>query len=267
MKKKVVYTAVMGTSEHLQELSFAPEHPDIDFICFTDQPDIRSQTWQVKLVNPRVPKDPVRSARYLKLVGHEALSGYQKWLWIDNRVSLTGPPHQIFEEDMRGKSVAISPHDHRQNVREEFLAVLKFRKDHSFAVRTFWKYLSITNPDLLNEKLFQNTIILRENTPEVTRFMEKWWELILRFSARDQLSLNLVVRETGMQLHPLPFQISGSAHHSYTPRSDVLKSPQKSPSFYPGLWQQLLDILLFNAIRAKVEPRLRLFHGLVLRRD
>lgn len=257
MKTKVVFTALMGRTESLQEISFPLDHSDIDFVCFTDQADLQSQTWNIVQVDPRVAFDHTRSARFLKLMGHELLSHYDMWLWIDNRVKLTVAPDKIFEEDMRGHFLAMSPHDHRDSIREEFVAVLKFRKDHPFRVRSLWNFIDLTSPEILDEKPFNCTIILRKNTPEVSKFMEKWWEMIMLFSARDQLSLNYAMRETGITIHPLPFDVSGSMHHSYTPRNVLAKSRQKLPRFYPTVARQLLDLVIYNRVRSKIEPRIR----------
>src|SRR5690606_12290848 len=44
--KRVVYTAIMGRYEDLVEQPMAAES-DIDFVCFTDNQDVKSSTWKV----------------------------------------------------------------------------------------------------------------------------------------------------------------------------------------------------------------------------
>ena len=50
--RRVVYTCLFGFSEHFND--FVYERDDIDFVCFTDDPELRSRFWTVKLL-PRGP--------------------------------------------------------------------------------------------------------------------------------------------------------------------------------------------------------------------
>src|SRR3954470_4532147 len=65
--RTVVYTAVLGGDQPLREQPVAGDST-ADFLCFTDDADLRSQTWEPVLVQPRLAGDVVRSARYLKIV-------------------------------------------------------------------------------------------------------------------------------------------------------------------------------------------------------
>ena len=50
LNKKVIYTAIFGTEYYLHE----PEVPieGYDFICFTNDPSLKSDLWDVRQVTP-----------------------------------------------------------------------------------------------------------------------------------------------------------------------------------------------------------------------
>ena len=93
----VVYRALIGDYETLREEPVS-ETSNAEFICFTDDPDLRSDTWRLVLVEPLWPHDAVRSARYLKIMGHPLLSEYERSLWVDNKVELLASPDGIVSD-------------------------------------------------------------------------------------------------------------------------------------------------------------------------
>lgn len=52
--RRAVYTALLGRYEELNEQPTAL-NTDIPFICFTDDPNLVSETWQIHLVDPLFP--------------------------------------------------------------------------------------------------------------------------------------------------------------------------------------------------------------------
>jgi hypothetical protein len=65
--KRVVYTCLFGHSELFND--FAYEREGIDFICFTDDPELRSDFWKIELL-PRKILDPARASKKLKALPH-----------------------------------------------------------------------------------------------------------------------------------------------------------------------------------------------------
>ena len=67
--KLCVYTALIGQYEQLNEQTVAA-HSVIPFICLTDDPDLKSESWQIRQVSPLFGMDPIRSQRDIKLRPH-----------------------------------------------------------------------------------------------------------------------------------------------------------------------------------------------------
>jgi hypothetical protein len=91
----VVYTCMFGSSEHFNDFVYAGD--GVDLICFTDDPDLRSDTWTIRLVSPGL-LDPTRSAKRIKAMPHRFLPEYDWSLYIDNTVRLKVKPRWIFDK-------------------------------------------------------------------------------------------------------------------------------------------------------------------------
>lgn len=252
--RRVVYTGVFGETERLQELAFTPGS-DIDYICLTDQENLTSNSWQVIRVAEHLTGDSALRTRYYKFLGNRILQDWDFLLWADNKVRFTSEPLALF--DLLAKSnaqISLAFHDHRSTVREEINAVLRLRKDHPFRVYQMEQFLRTHAPRVLDEKPFAGTIVLRRNCDEVNAAMEELYELVLRFSRRDQLALNYIVGKHNLRFQPLNIWVSGSELHSYLTASQVARSQNSIqlnsfPSVGKVLWGLFLGSTILKAVR------------------
>ena len=85
MNKKVIYTSIFGSEYYLHEPSIKLE--DWDYICFTDNPDYKSDIWDVR-ITPKV-YDGARDSKKPKILPHRYLQDYDISIWIDGDVKVT----------------------------------------------------------------------------------------------------------------------------------------------------------------------------------
>jgi hypothetical protein len=198
----VVYTALIGGYEELCDQPMAAESA-LDFICFTDDPELRSDTWDVRLVEPILPMDPIRSARHLKVLGHPDLDGYDQTLWVDARLGVKVDPTDLLVRWLDGSDLTVPRHSHVLNVVTEFeLALLKGLDDTSRLYEQLTHYTAMAHEVLLEPQPW-TAIMARRNTPEVAAAMREWWLQLLRYSRRDQLSLQFALARTGASVRLL----------------------------------------------------------------
>lgn len=93
--RRVVYTCLFGYSELFNDFRY--ERDGIDFVCFTDDPELRSDFWKIELL-PRQLLDPARAAKKIKALAHLYLAQYDCSIYIDNTARLKAAPKRIFEE-------------------------------------------------------------------------------------------------------------------------------------------------------------------------
>jgi hypothetical protein len=220
----VVYTALFGRYESLIEEQIAVDS-DTEFICFTDDPSLTSKTWRVELVEPRFPMDPIRSARWIKVFGHESIwQGFDRSLWVDNRVSLKTDPTEILDSLLEEpqSDMALFEHSFRHRVIDEFDAVVEGQFDDPDRVYEQLIHYAESSPDVLDEQPLWTGFIARRHNEQVAAAMHTWAAHICRYSRRDQLSVNLALQDADLSVARMACDNRESEWHVWPPLSDSL---------------------------------------------
>lgn len=186
----VLYTAIFGGKDDIREPPGIIPH--CDCICFTDNPSLHSSIFDVRICHPLY-DDPVRSAKIFKILSHKYLSDYEYAIWVDGSVIVkTQAIVEILYRYLHTNDIAFFAHPDRDCIYEELKACIALKKDDPFIMqRQIAFYQEQGFP--AHQGLVSAAIILRKNdSPIVRQLNESWWEEVLRFSRRDQLSFNFV---------------------------------------------------------------------------
>ena len=194
--KLVIYTSLFGEKEKLGDplVNLEDNYTDLDisFVCFTDSSLHTSKSWQIRILDDHfIPSD--KFSRRVKTMPHIYFPDLKYSLFIDNTVTFKRLPKLIDLSTNNEYLFKSFLHSGRMNLFEELLAVnglgydkaefLLNQKEH------YSKFINLSNV----APLTTNTVILREhNHPKVIKLGEIWWEHILNFSKRDQLSFDFV---------------------------------------------------------------------------
>jgi hypothetical protein len=197
---RAVYTALLGDYEELSEQSVAPAS-DVPFICLTDRDDLVSDTWTIIKVELPFPFDLVRSQRYFKILGHPALDGYDETLYIDNSVHLEATPEDILDTWLDDADFSLHRHSFRERVIDEFDEIVRLNYDDAARVNEQLLHYAEAYPDVLLEQPYWNGMLARRRTPEVAATMRIWFDHVLRYSRRDQLSANVAFSLGAVEPH------------------------------------------------------------------
>lgn len=239
VKRIALYTAITGQYEARSEVVFpfaaVSTSAKLDLFRFTDVPDSEvipgkgpsGLRWREVQEEPRLPGDPIRSARAIKILGHPILASYDITVWVDNRIRLKVGPDELVERFLpNGADLAVPLHCHRESLADEFDAVLELRLDDPRRVREQRSAYRRYKPSLLPQPVPWTAILIRRNTPEVQRFNALWWEQVLRYSRRDQLSFSYA-REMVPELNISQFEVNNfeSEIHQWRRSSDVKRQP------------------------------------------
>jgi hypothetical protein len=201
-ERRAVYTALFGGYEDLGEQPIARE-TDIPFICFTDDPSLASETWQIELVQPQFPFDMVRSQRDVKLRGNAKTRSFDSTLYIDNSVRLSKTPDLILDEWLDGADYAACRHSYRERVVDEFDEIVALGYDDSSRVQEQLLHYAALYPEALYERPYWNAIIARRNTAQVQEMTTLWFDHVLRYSRRDQLSANVAMSLSSLKVRSI----------------------------------------------------------------
>lgn len=211
-----VYTALLGGYERLTEQPAALES-SLDFVCLTDDPTLVSDTWTMRLVEPLIAQDPVRSQRALKIRAHASVPDYDVSLYIDNSILLKAPPELTLTELLPSNAaLAVMTHGFRDSVADEFRAVVESGLDAAHRCDEQLAHYLETDPECLMLRPLKGGLLLRRHHDvRVVAAMDLWLSHVLRYSRRDQLSLRYALRAT--RLEPLVHELDNfdSPYHTW----------------------------------------------------
>lgn len=216
MSDVCVYTTLIGNYERLNEQPSAAGGR-IPFICLTDDPTLRSESWQMRVVQPAFPTDPVRSQRDMKIRPHVYLTEFARSLYIDNSVILKQPADRLFEMGAASPEGFVMPHHSaRQSVLDEFLEVAQLGFDDSNRVFEQLNHYLLDRAEVLQERPWWTAIMVRDHAnPKLRRALEFWASHVMRYSRRDQLSVNMAMHLAGIRPEPLRIDNVESQFHSW----------------------------------------------------
>lgn len=210
-----VYTVLLGGYERLNEQPVAARS-SLRFICLTDDPGLGSDSWEIRQVAPVFARDPIRSQRDLKLRPHLHLPGFARSVYIDNSVVLKERPETLL--DMASDApdgLLMPPHSYRETVLDEFLEVARLGLDDQARIFEQLNHYLLTCPEVLEERPWWSAIMVRDHRRARLRAALDAWALhVMRYSRRDQLSVNMALRMAGIR--PMPLRVDNYASDLHT---------------------------------------------------
>jgi hypothetical protein len=253
--KRVVFTCLFGYSEPFAGGQYVKDGMT-DFICFTDDTSLRSDTWTFQHVDTTL-LGPVRTAKMVKILAHEFLPAYESSIYLDNTVRMVAPYAETFARLERSANpMIIFRHPWRSCVYDEAEAVkIGGYDDPSIVDAQMKHYRSIGHPENagLSAGGFQAR---RHNDPVLVSIMTQWFLQVCLHSYRDQLSFNVVARQLGFE----PDYFPGSQTDSQTIVWPTIPAEKRLPrDFHDEIYLKLHD----DVRRAGANPRQHyLSHGM-----
>ncbi len=226
----VIYTAIFGKKDDLVVPSFLPANCDL--ICFTDQ-DIQSRMWQVRRVSPPE-KDPTRSARKYKILVHKFLPEYRTSIWVDGNVLIRGDFNELVRDYLADANLAVIDQAACEKVPAHTLAeeeerllrmerAGKHQEDPELVRKQGEAYRTLGYPDT-SGLAWTLLLLRRHNELDVQSAMEAWWQELVTWTKRDQMSFNYSAWKTGLHFNYIPLD---GGENVYFKRLNHYLSPAK----------------------------------------
>ena len=211
--RDVVFTALFGRYEGLNEQPVT-HASNARFVCFTDVPELASDSWEIRVVDPLLPGDPSRSSRFVKALAYREF-GHSRSLYIDNSVQLKDDPSSLLDSWLADQPIAMKAHETRQTVSDEITACLRYGVDAPSRLREQRTYYRQFLPEALAMRPFWGGMIARRPDAGLEQLMKVWFAHILRFSRRDQISLPAASLQTGVAIRKVFGLNSESEWHDW----------------------------------------------------
>lgn len=188
--KGVIYSAIIGGYDQIKEPKYVS--PELQYILFTDNPELKSDKWKVQLIENKDKLDNVRLARRIKILGHEYLKDFDYSIWVDGKLEIIGDLREYIEQYRKKEPILCFNHYINDCIYDEKTACIALNKDTPEVIeKQILKYKNEGYPE--HNGLVETGIMVRELKDErVQKTMELWWKEIIDGSRRDQLSFNYV---------------------------------------------------------------------------
>ncbi len=210
----IVYTVLFGKYENINERPHF-DNSTTRYICFTDDTELRSNSWEIIQCTPRFPNDPSRSSRYIKMLGHRMLPFHTRSLYIDNSVLLKVDGKIILDSWLVDAHVAMMKHYRRKSVKAEFFICSAYSLDKQEVIRDQFNFYKVYYPQILAERPFWGGMIAKANSPSADSLMEIWQTQYDLFSRRDQLSINVSSFISGIPIKMIEGENDSSPWHAW----------------------------------------------------
>jgi hypothetical protein len=208
----VVVTAAFGGGLELLEPGFVA--PDVQYVAYTDDPELRSRWWQVKLVPPDLRATPRLQAKRYKVLTHELFPYAEQSLWVDSTFSLAVDPRYLVDASLKNTDVALFSHPWRDCIYDEAAACFADGLDLPERIHgQMERYRAEAYP--ARNGLAACGILLRRHTPAIAELNRTWWAEIVRHSVRDQLSFDYVCWRLGVRYRTLAGDYYHNAYFRY----------------------------------------------------
>lgn len=182
----IVYTCITANIDPLPEPA-----PGCTCICFTDTPQ-QANGWQIRSLLKQF-DNPTLTARYHKTQAPLFLEG-NKFLWQDGKVILKDAK-PLFQR-LSDKDFLFFEHPRRSCIYEEGKRVIELGKESPSKIRNQCGHYKELGH--VTKRLFETCVFLMNKNERTVKLLSEWWGEIETYSFRDQISLPVVLQNSGL---------------------------------------------------------------------
>ena len=223
--KICVYTCITGDYDSIKEVNKINMKDKIDFICYTNNKNLKSKTWKVVYIEDKKLTN-VQLARRTKILGTEELKQYDITVWMDGDIEWDTSIIDFIDKyvDLEKYDLVGFKHHRRNSVAEEILACYELGKipsEEALKIQDFYKKTDFKD----DIGLIETTLLFRNfNNSTLQKAMKKWFDFIINLTHRDQLSFNYVQYLTGLKVNLLDINIWNNEYFSHHKHSKTLNA-------------------------------------------
>ncbi len=182
----IVYTAIFDSYDQLKTPKVITE--GWEYICFTNNPDLKSDVWDVRYINNKK-LSGVKAARCIKIRWFDYVKA-DLVIWCDASMQIDCDLNEFVETNHKD-DFTLMQHPSRNCVYYEGMACVQLKKDAVETIdRQILKYFNEGMPK--HYGMVQTGVMIRNNTLAVREFCKKWFDEVSKGSCRDQLSFNYI---------------------------------------------------------------------------
>ena len=207
MEKICVYTCITGNYDDLKEVKVKEDN--IDYICFTNNKRLSSNSWKIIYIEDKS-LDNHYLSRKIKMLGDPYIEkNYDLSIWIDASIIFKKSVNEFLDKyfDYQNDLIAACKHNASTSIKEEALECIRLVKDNEETIKKQLRlYEKEKFPDNLG--LLEMTLIIKKHNNElVKKTMKLWFDMICKYSKRDQLSFMYCLYKTKLPFKVIPLNV------------------------------------------------------------
>ena len=208
-QRKLLYTVLTGDYDQLNEIPHRlASSEQWDFVCLTDNPELSSETWKIKLAANADELDPVRLSRLYKIQNQLVDSAYDLSIYIDANLRIRGDLDLFLTQALPpDRNLGLLFHPFHYSLEQEVeLCIRTGRDDPELLKKQFFNYREIEKFSDPYPHINARLLIRRPGDPQLQQLMETWFSQLTRWSRRDQVSFNYSLSQNpGVSLCYIPY--------------------------------------------------------------
>jgi hypothetical protein len=200
--KIAILTAISGLKNKL--INPKIKFDNVDYFAFVDN-IIEESVWKQIKINDFTLDNKYkgrRNAKIYKIVPHLFLPDYDYYFWVDSTHEVIVDPFYIVNNIIKGADIALFNHTERNCVYDEAELLIQLGYDNIDNIENQILFYNKENYPK-NNGLFELPCSIRKNTEKINTMNLMWWEIICKYSSRDQISLPYVLNKLNIQPHIL----------------------------------------------------------------
>jgi hypothetical protein len=208
-QRLVIYTVLTGSKEPLGDpLAQLPPGSasdlELSFVCFTDNRKLSSPVWQMRYID-QLPLPAEKLSRRPKALPHEYLQDWEYSLYIDNITQFKRLPQAADLAHEGAYLFKAFKHATRENPLQEAEAIVQLGYESAENICRQLDFYARQFPLESIAPLSTCTVLLRQHGhPAIRQFGLTWWEQILNYGKRDQMSFDFALKWNRTRLQHLP---------------------------------------------------------------
>ena len=201
--KCVVYTAISGNGSLL-----TPDYinPEFDYVCFTDNPYLISDFWEIRWMDD-LDLDSVQKVNHYKAMPHKYLADYEYSIWFDSNIKIHGDITEYINNNSEDYKLLAVDYENSDCI-YEYLE----DNDKSDKLNGYPDHYGLVRSNVL----FRN-----HNDEEIINLMNDWYYNLVESNCDDISSLNDVLYKNNFRYDSCSLFYSMNQYFSLVSNNEI----------------------------------------------
>ena len=207
--KSILYTCITNDYDDIEAIkTYKYVNPDWDYVCFTDNQEHINQgqigIWEIRPLQFNE-LDNVRNNRWHKLNPHILFPEYGESIYIDPNINILT---DFLFKLIRKKNLPFLEPYHYLNtcIYQEYKDVLQAKLDKDSIILEEFELIKKEGMPKRYGFGENNLLYRKHNLPEIAAIDNEWWNMVVNYSKRDQLSLAYILWKHNIKIKKMTFK-------------------------------------------------------------